>query len=174
MAASAAAKRLVVFGGSGFVGGAVAEEALRRGAAVLCLSRTGAPSAGLAQQPWARKAEWAQADALQPDTYRDKLRGADAVVVSIGSPPLPFVDRASQARAFMPRSPFHAPPATSAFASPALTRARAASQLRANGETNAAAARTAKEAGVPQARWLLAALQPQRAAFSPPCSASRP
>jgi uncharacterized protein YbjT (DUF2867 family) len=110
-AAGAAAKRLVVFGGSGFVGGAVAEEALRRGAAVLCLSRTGAPSAGLAQQPWARKAEWAQADALQPDTYRDKLRGADAVVVSIGSPPLPFVDRASQARArTLSRSPFHAPP----------------------------------------------------------------
>ena len=97
--AAGAAKRLVVFGGSGFVGGAVAEAALQRGAAVLCLSRTGAPAAGLATQPWARAAQWAKADALQPDTYRDRLVGADAVVVSIGSPPLPFVDRASQARA---------------------------------------------------------------------------
>ena len=97
--AACAAKRLVVFGGSGFVGGAVAEAALQRGAAVLCLSRTGAPAAGLAEQPWAQRAQWAKADALQPDTYRDKLRGADAVVISIGSPPLPFVDRAAQARA---------------------------------------------------------------------------
>ena len=96
--AAGAAKRLVVFGGSGFVGGAIAAEALRRGASVLCLSRAGAPAAGLAAQPWAQRAQWAKADALQPDTYRDKLKGADAVVISIGSPPLPFVDRAAQAR----------------------------------------------------------------------------
>ena len=97
-AAAGAAKRLVVFGGSGFVGGAVAEEALRRGLAVLCLSRSGAPVAGVSSQSWTKQAQWAKADALSPDTYRDKLTGADAVVISIGSPPLPFVDRASQAR----------------------------------------------------------------------------
>jgi uncharacterized protein YbjT (DUF2867 family) len=101
MSASAggAARRLVVFGGSGFVGAAAAEEALRRGLSVLCLSRSGAPGPGLASQPWAQRATWAKADALEPDTYRSHLAGAEAVIVSIGSPPLPFVDRAFQARA---------------------------------------------------------------------------
>ncbi len=96
--AASAARRLVVLGGSGFVGSAAAEEALRRGLAVLCLSRSGAPAAGLAAQPWAQAASWSRADALQPDTYREQLKGADAVIVAIGSPPLPFVDRAYQAR----------------------------------------------------------------------------
>ncbi len=93
MAATAA--KLIILGGSGFVGAAVAEEALRRGMNVVCLSRSGSTEAPHA---WADKATWAKADALKPDTYREHLRGAAAVVVSIGSPPLPFVDRDYQAR----------------------------------------------------------------------------
>jgi uncharacterized protein YbjT (DUF2867 family) len=96
-AASGAARRLVIFGGSGFVGSAAAAEALQRGLAVTCLSRSGQAPAGLASLPWAQRASWAKADALQPDSYRQHLAGADAVIVAIGSPPLPFVDRAYQA-----------------------------------------------------------------------------
>ena len=99
MAAGAkGAQRLVVLGATGFVGGAVAAEAIRRGLKVLCLSRKGVAPSYYASQEWARVAEWAAGDALQPETYRDKLDGADALVVSIGSPPLPFVDFGYQAR----------------------------------------------------------------------------
>ena len=145
--ASGAAKRLVVFGGSGFVGGAVAEEALRRGAAVLCLSRSGAPAEGLAKQPWAQRAQWAQADALQPDTYRDKLVGADAVVVSIGSPPLPFVDRASQK--FVRR-----PADACATQRALLPRLPPAVELRRSSRSPSARARSRRSAAAPpQLRW---------------------
>jgi len=88
-----ASRRLVILGGNGFVGSAVAEEALRRGLEVLCLSRSGRCTAPHA---WASRVRWERADALQPDTYREHLRGAEALVVSIGSPPLPFQDRAYQ------------------------------------------------------------------------------
>ena len=87
-------QRLVILGGNGFVGSATAEEALRRGLSVLCLSRSGAPAPGQAAQPWATAVEWAKADARVPEAYRGRLQGASAVVVAIGSPPLPFGDRA--------------------------------------------------------------------------------
>jgi hypothetical protein len=167
-AAGGAARRLVVFGGSGFVGCATAQEALARGLDVLCLSRSGAPPAAVASQPWARRATWAKADALQPDSYRQQLVGAEAVVISIGSPPLPFVDRAFQARA-RPRAqqtaarPSHSQASQRAvmFAPECKLRVcgvltalwrDCVAQMRMNGETNVVAARTAKEAGVPQAR----------------------
>ena len=88
-----AAKRLVVLGGGGFVGSAVAQEALSRGLRVLCLSRSGRSDV---PGDWSDRVTWGKADALQAETYRHHLRDADAVVVSIGSPPLPFVDRAYQ------------------------------------------------------------------------------
>ena len=91
-----ASTKLVILGGSGFVGLAVAEEALRRGLRVLCLSRSGGSTAPLGA--WKDGLTWAKADALQPETYREHLVDADALVVAIGSPPLPFVDRAFQLR----------------------------------------------------------------------------
>ena len=91
--ASAARKRVVVLGGGGFVGSAVAQEALRRGLRVLCLCRSGRSDV---PGDWSDRVTWAKADALRAETYREHLRGADAVVISIGSPPLPFVDRAYQ------------------------------------------------------------------------------
>lgn len=87
---------LVVFGASGFVGSAIAQEGVRRGLEVLCLSRKGIAPKAFAAADWAKKVMWASADALKPETYREKLEGAEAVIVSIGSPPLPFVDRAYQ------------------------------------------------------------------------------
>jgi len=41
---------------------------------------------------WAEAVEWLKADCLDPNSFRDALAGARAVVVSVGSPPVPFVD----------------------------------------------------------------------------------
>lgn len=101
MASAAAATArgvLVILGGNGFVGTAVAQEALARGLNVLCLSRSGEPAAPQAAQPWAKQVQWGKADAFSPDSYREALASADALVVSIGSPPVPFVDYDFQRR----------------------------------------------------------------------------
>lgn len=90
---------LVVFGATGFVGSAVAQEGVKRGLDVICLSRKGVAPAAFASATWAKSVQWAAADALRPETYREKLEGADSVVISIGSPPLPFVDRKYQVSA---------------------------------------------------------------------------
>lgn len=87
---------LVVFGATGFVGSHVAQEGVKRGLDVICLSRKGVAPAAVASATWSKSVKWAAADALKPGTYRDQLQGADAVVISIGSPPLPFVDRGYQ------------------------------------------------------------------------------
>ena len=92
-AARAAAKRLVVFGGTGFVGSAIAEEATRRGLAVTCVTRTGAPPPHVAAAAWSASVDWRPGNALEPDTYRDALEGADAVVTSVGRLPLPSLTR---------------------------------------------------------------------------------
>ena len=88
-AARAAAKRLVVFGGTGFVGSAIAEEATRRGLAVTCVTRTGAPPPHVAAAAWSASVDWRPGNALEPDTYRDAMRHHDAVVTSVGRLPLP-------------------------------------------------------------------------------------
>ena len=84
-----AAKRLVVFGGTGFVGSAIVEEAVRRGLSVTCLTRTGVPPSHVASQAWSDKVEWQPSDALDPDSYTSRLEGADAVITSVGRLPLP-------------------------------------------------------------------------------------
>ena len=55
MAMREAAKKLVVFGGTGFVGSAIVEEAVRRGLSVTCLTRTGVPPSHVAAQAWSDK-----------------------------------------------------------------------------------------------------------------------
>lgn len=84
-----AAKKLVVFGGTGFVGSAIVKEAVRRGLSVVCLTRTGVPPAHIASQAWSNAVEWQPSDALKPDTYKSRLVGADAVITAVGRLPLP-------------------------------------------------------------------------------------
>ena len=38
---------------------------------------------------WATQVEWKSGDALKSESYKEFLQDSDAVVVSIGSPPLP-------------------------------------------------------------------------------------
>lgn len=56
---------------------------------VTCFSRTGVVPKHLKSEEWAASCTWKAADALQRDTYEDDLSGLDAVIVSIGSPPVP-------------------------------------------------------------------------------------
>lgn len=88
-AAKSAAKRLMVFGGTGFVGSAIVQEAVRRGLAVTCVTRGGTPPTHIASQTWSKNVDWLPGDALRPETYRDALIGAHAVVTSVGVLPLP-------------------------------------------------------------------------------------
>ena len=92
--------RLVIFGGSGFVGSAIAREAVRRGLDVTCLSRGGAPPSHAANEPWTARVTWAAADALDPSTYAHHFardgegEAPPALVTSIGRLPLPGVPSA--------------------------------------------------------------------------------
>ena len=84
-----AARRLMVFGGTGMVGSAIAAEAVRRGLSVTCVTRGGAPPAHIASSEWGGAVRWLRGDALEPDTYRDAMRHHGAVVTSVGRLPLP-------------------------------------------------------------------------------------
>ncbi|DBA98413.1 TPA: hypothetical protein ACH3X3_012425 [Trebouxia sp. C0006] len=73
--------KLIVFGGNGFVGTRVCEEALQTGLAVVSINRSGAPKATAA---WTSEVEWVKADAFEPEQWRDQLQGAVGVVSCLG------------------------------------------------------------------------------------------
>ncbi|KAJ5653163.1 hypothetical protein N7490_000166 [Penicillium lividum] len=84
-----ATKRLVVAGGSGFLGSRICKSAAARGWSVTSLSRSGEPRwdtvTGSATRPsWASSIEWAKADLLNPESYKPFLSGATGVVHSMG------------------------------------------------------------------------------------------
>lgn len=89
MAASNTAKRLMIFGGTGFVGSAIAREAAKRGLLVQCVTRGGDAPAHLRDEPWASSVTWLRGDALDPSSYKEHMRGADAVITSVGRLPFP-------------------------------------------------------------------------------------
>ena len=75
--------RLLVVGGSGFIGRAICRQALAAGHEVRSVSRGGRP-ADLATDQWADDVEWTSADLFAPHAWRDRLRGVDGVVHSVG------------------------------------------------------------------------------------------
>jgi nucleoside-diphosphate-sugar epimerase len=75
--------RIVVFGGSGFVGTKVCEHASRMGADVVSISRSGRPT-WLQESPWADNIQWERGDAFVPD-WKDLLKGATGVVSTLGT-----------------------------------------------------------------------------------------
>ncbi|EZG08346.1 hypothetical protein H106_02520 [Trichophyton rubrum CBS 735.88] len=88
-ATTAVAKRIVVAGGSGFLGARICQSAVARGWEVVSLSRHGEPTwdtvSPSGQAPrWAQKVEWAKADLLDPSSYREYLKNVSAVVHSMG------------------------------------------------------------------------------------------
>jgi len=88
-------KRVLIFGGRGFVGMEMTQEALKRGWAVTCLSRS-LPT----DKQRISGAEYDIVDALDPEAVSSKFNSDEiqAVICSIGSPPLPFVDKQFQIR----------------------------------------------------------------------------
>lgn len=59
--------QVIVFGGNGFVGQRVCQAALRLGAEVVCVNRSGAPSAK--GKDWISDVRWVRGDIFKPDDY---------------------------------------------------------------------------------------------------------
>lgn len=86
---AAAAKKLVVCGGSGFLGSRICKFGVQRGWEVTSISRSGEPRweavTGARTAPaWARRVSWERADIFQPATYAPLFRGANYAVHSLG------------------------------------------------------------------------------------------
>lgn len=75
--------KIVVFGGRGFVGSAVCQDALITGLQVLGVSRSGTPPPISA--PWVKQVSWVRANALEPQSYAHLLQGAAAVISCVGA-----------------------------------------------------------------------------------------
>lgn len=110
---------IIVFGGNGFVGTAIAERLARRDIPVVCISRRGKIPGHLKASNafWLNNVDWVKGDANNVPV--SALSGASAVISTVGSPPVPtFSEAAFQA------------------------------QVRANGDSNVNIIETAAEAGV--------------------------
>ncbi|CAK7197625.1 hypothetical protein SEUCBS139899_000273 [Sporothrix eucalyptigena] len=86
---AAAAKKLVVCGGSGFLGSRICKFGVQRGWDVTSISRSGEPRWEAVTETrtapaWARRVSWERADIFAPETYAPLLRGANYAVHSMG------------------------------------------------------------------------------------------
>lgn len=78
--------KVVVFGGSGFLGKRICQEAVEKGHQVISLSRSGkAPQPQSVQDKnWINEVNWITADVFSPNTYQQHLKGSPNVVHSMG------------------------------------------------------------------------------------------
>ena len=77
--------RIVVFGGSGFVGSKVCQHAVEMGVGVTSISRSGRPRF-LDASGWADSVQWIRSDGTKSDgQWRDTLEGACGVVSTLGA-----------------------------------------------------------------------------------------
>lgn len=82
--------QLLVVGGSGFLGRAICRQAVADGHTVRSVSKSGRPDASRADfspetDAWIDAVEWTSADLFSPHTWRDRLRGCDLVIHSVGT-----------------------------------------------------------------------------------------
>lgn len=77
---------LVVFGGNGFLGRRICQEALTRGLQVVSVSSSGKKPAAVNAQDnqWIPKVKWTKGDVFMPGTYPKEIKSAIGVVHSIG------------------------------------------------------------------------------------------
>ncbi|KAL2271589.1 hypothetical protein VTJ83DRAFT_960 [Remersonia thermophila] len=84
-----AAKRLVVFGGNGFLGSRICRAAVARDWDVTSVSRSGQPhwesvTSSPAPPAWSSRVAWERADIFRPEQWTSLLPGATYVVHSLG------------------------------------------------------------------------------------------
>ena len=79
--------RILLFGGNGFVGSAIAPKLVARGITPVIVSRSGTPPTHLKDVAWTKQAIWYSGDAAFPDGrwYKNTI----ATLCLVGSPPLP-------------------------------------------------------------------------------------
>ena len=87
--------KVVVFGGNGFVGTRVLKYLCEQSINAVSVSRSGRPK-HLQNEAWANKVEWLRGDAMIAKSYSDVLSDVSAVVISVGSPPIPVADESWQ------------------------------------------------------------------------------
>jgi uncharacterized protein YbjT (DUF2867 family) len=73
---------LIVFGGNGFIGTHICQEALKSGLPVTSISRSGRPADDTSS--WCNEVTWHIANALYPESYACLLKNALGVVSTIG------------------------------------------------------------------------------------------
>ncbi|KAF8820045.1 hypothetical protein IE077_003642 [Cardiosporidium cionae] len=76
--------KILVLGGSGYVGAQICRKAVQKGLEVVSLSRHGPPKRFL-DTIWAQQVEWKQADALSEEIYPPLLENCAGIVHSIGA-----------------------------------------------------------------------------------------
>ena len=79
-------KKLVVFGGNGFIGSSVCNAALQLGLEVVSVNRSGRPQQ--ANEPWMDRVQWVKWDLSNQDTAGELagvLQGSDGAVSCIGA-----------------------------------------------------------------------------------------
>jgi len=81
MKTSLAGRTLCIIGGNGFVGTAIAHQAVNLGAKVFAVSRSGTPSS---KSEWANRVKWVKGDSMNPETFKDVLEESESVVHTIG------------------------------------------------------------------------------------------
>lgn len=94
--------KVILFGGNGFVGTAVAEKLVQQGVQVVCVSRHGSKPVHLEKSgaEWANQALWIKGDGAKPEMA--VFEGATAVVSLVGSPPVPtFTSKAYEYQLYM-------------------------------------------------------------------------
>jgi nucleoside-diphosphate-sugar epimerase len=77
--------RVLVTGGSGFIGREVCRLAAEHGHEVVSVARSGRPDWGSGSDPaWADRVKWVSASVFEPRRWRGHLEGCDGVAHSIG------------------------------------------------------------------------------------------